>query len=225
MAVADLVAREPGELAFRVVAEVVHGGGKQQDREFANDAPSAGRGAGWLAHKPQAEVSYAEVGNPYDGGVVAGLVEEPVAEPLSGDEVRPESPAAEREGVQRFDPDAEGYVSWPLRPDLVACGGVLLQLGVPPSDEDSAEDPVVVGGDGQSDAPHGLAAPVDVPVQAASTPDVKLATSTLPRSSPLTSASPPKLMFLSRSGMMMLCFSMQSFSVTEKKYTFRKIAV
>ncbi len=56
-------------------------------------------------------------------------------------------------------------MSWPLRPDLVAGSRVLVQLGVPPGDEDSAEDPVVVGREGQTDTTHGLAAPVKIPVE------------------------------------------------------------
>jgi hypothetical protein len=56
-------------------------------------------------------------------------------------------------------------VSRPLRPDLVTGGGVLFQLGVPPGDEDSVEDSVVVGGEGQPNTTHGLAAPVQVPVK------------------------------------------------------------
>ncbi len=120
MAVADLVTWEPGELTLRVVAEVFHGGREQQDGELADDAPPAGQSAGGLADQPETEISDTEVSDPNDGGVVAGLVEESVVEPLSGYEVRPESSAAEGEGVERLDPDAEGDVSWPLRPDLVA---------------------------------------------------------------------------------------------------------
>ena len=165
MAVADLVSREPGELALRVVAEVFHGGREQQDGELADDAPPAGRGAGGLADQPETEIPDAKVSDPYDGGVVAGFVEETVVEPLSGYEVGPETSAAESEGVERLDSDAEGDVRRPLRPDLVAGSRVLVQLGVPPGDEDTAEDPVVVGREGQTNTAHGLAAPVKVPME------------------------------------------------------------
>jgi hypothetical protein len=144
MALSNLEPREAGESAFREVVEVLNGGGEEEDAVFADDATSAGRGAGDLADKPQGELAPALLSARSETRRVVAVIE-PVRELVTRYNVGPQPTTAEREAVERADADGKRDLPRTGRPDLVTGSAELLQVGVTPGDEDAATHAVVVG--------------------------------------------------------------------------------
>jgi hypothetical protein len=161
MPLSNLESGEAGKPALREVVELLDHCWKEEDAIFADDSASAGRGAGYLADDPQGELASALLSTrPENGSVVA--VVEAMCEFATRHEVRPQPATAERETVERSDTDGERNLPRTGRPDLVAGGPELLQVGVAPGDENAAIHMVIVRRQRQPHHTDGFAIPVKV---------------------------------------------------------------
>ncbi len=155
---------EAGEPALREVVELLDRCWKEEDAVFADDSASAGRGAGYLADDPQRELAPSLLSPRTENGSVVAIVEA-MCEFATRHEVRPQPATAERETVERSDADGERDLPRAARPDLVAGGPELLQVGVAPGDENAAIHTVVVRRQRQPHDIDGFAIPAKVLLQ------------------------------------------------------------